>query len=66
MTSDGSHSYTFDAEGHIAAVDSGSTAQYVYNALSQRVRTVVGLTATEFVLNESGRCVSVWKGATRA
>jgi YD repeat-containing protein len=66
VTNDGSHVYTYDAEGHITAVDNGSTAAYVYNALNQRVRTVVGGATTEFVFNAAGQRVSVWNGATRA
>jgi YD repeat-containing protein len=54
-----SASYSYDAEGHIMAVDSGSAAQYVYNALGQRVRTVVGSTAAEFVFNAAGQRVSL-------
>jgi RHS repeat-associated protein len=66
MTNDGFHSYTYDAEGNITAVDGGSTAQYVYNALNQRVRTVVGSATTEFVFNASGQRVSEWNGTTHA
>jgi RHS repeat-associated protein len=66
MTNDGNHSYTYDAEGNITAVDGGSTASYVYNALNQRVRTVVGGTATEFVFNAAGQRVSEWNGTTHA
>ncbi|MDR3414043.1 MAG: hypothetical protein P4L87_24295, partial [Formivibrio sp.] len=66
MTYDGFHSYTYDAEGHITAVDSGQTATYVYNALNQRVRTVVGSTITEYVFNAAGQRVSEWNGTTRA
>ena len=47
MTYDGFHSYTYDAEGNITAIDGGATAQYVYNALNQRVRTVVGSSVTD-------------------
>ena len=47
-------------------MDSGSTAQYVYNALNQRVRTVVGSTATEFVFNANEQRVSAWNGSTKA
>ncbi|HMG86729.1 MAG TPA: RHS repeat-associated core domain-containing protein [Terracidiphilus sp.] len=65
LTNDGLHTYTYDAEGNITAVDGGGTAQYVYNALNQRVRTVVGSTATEFVFNANGQRVSVWNGSTR-
>ena len=51
MTSDGNHSYTYDADGHITAVDGGQTASYVYNALGQRVRTTVGSAITEYVFS---------------
>lgn len=63
-TSLGFHTYTYDAEGNITAVDGGSTATYVYNALNQRVRTVVGSTATEFNFNATGQRVSIWNGTT--
>jgi RHS repeat-associated protein len=62
---DGFHTYSYDGEGNIVSVDSGSTATYVYNALNQRVRTVVGSTITEFVFNASGQRVSVWNGSTK-
>jgi RHS repeat-associated protein len=66
MTYDGFHTYTYDAEGHITAVDNSATAQYVYNALNQRVRDIVGTTATEYVFNAAGQRVSEWNGTTRA
>jgi RHS repeat-associated protein len=66
MTNDGFHTYTYDAEGHITAVDGGQTATYVYNALNQRVSASVGGTATEYVFNAAGKRVSEWNGATRA
>jgi RHS repeat-associated protein len=64
MTNDGTHSYTYDAEGNIVTVDVGSTATYVYNALNQRVRTLVGSAATEFVFNAGGQRVSEWNAST--
>jgi YD repeat-containing protein len=66
MTSDNFHTYTYDAEGNITAVDSGTTASYVYNAINQRARAVVGSTATESIFNLSGQRVSEWNGTTRA
>jgi hypothetical protein len=60
MTYDGFHSYTYDAEGNITAIDGGATAQYVYNALNQRVRTVVGSSVTEIVFNANGQRISTW------
>ncbi len=41
-------------------VDNGSTAQYTYNALNQRVSTTVGATVTNFVFNAGGQRVSIW------
>lgn len=66
MTNDGFHTYTYDAEGHITAVDRGQTATYVYNALNQRVQTTVGGTVTNYVYNAAGQRVSEWNGATNA
>jgi len=40
MTSDGRHSYTFNAEGMITAVDGGDI-QYIYDADGNRVRKIV-------------------------
>jgi len=64
MTYDTFHSYTFDAEGNITAVDGGQTAQYVYNAQNQRVSATVGSTITEYVFSAAGQRVSEWNGAT--
>jgi RHS repeat-associated protein len=66
LTNDGFHTYTYDAEGNVTAVDSGSTAKYVYNALNQRVSATVGSTVTEFLFNASGQRASEWNGATHA
>ena len=64
MSNDSFHTYTYDAEGNLTQVDGGATAQYVYNALNQRVRTVVGSTAREFVFNLNGQRVSIWDGTS--
>jgi RHS repeat-associated protein len=63
MTNDGTHSYTYDANGNITAVDGGSTATYTYDALNHRVQTVIGSATTEFLFNANGQRVSVWNGA---
>jgi RHS repeat-associated protein len=65
LTNDGSHSYTYDAEGNITKVDGGATATYTYDALNHRVRTAVGSTAIELIFNASGQRVSTWNGTTR-
>jgi RHS repeat-associated protein len=45
--------------------DGGNTT-YAYNALNQRVRTVVGSATTDFVFDASGERVSEWNAATHA
>ncbi len=65
MTNDGYHSYTYDADGNITAVD-GTTDTYVYNALNQRVSSIVSGTTTEYVFNANGKRVSEWNGSGHA
>ena len=60
LTSDGAHSYVYDAEGNVVQVDGGSTAKYTYNALNQRVRIDQNGGANEFVFNLNGQRVSYW------
>ena len=43
MTSDGAHSYTWDARNHLAQMDAGATASFVYDALGRRAsKTILG------------------------
>ena len=63
MTNDTVHTYKYDAEGNIITVDNGSTAQYTYNALNQRVQTVTSVGTREFVYNLAGQRVSIWNGS---
>jgi RHS repeat-associated protein len=51
-------------EGNITAVDDGSTAQYVYDALNDRVQTVANGATTGFIFNPNGQRVSEWSGNT--
>jgi YD repeat-containing protein len=44
MTHDASHSYTYDAENRVTAVDAGSTANYYYDAQGYRVHQLIGTT----------------------
>ena len=65
MTRNGTHTYAHNAEGRILFVDGGSTAQYVYNALSQRVREALnGSVANEYAFNAAGQRVAEWTGDT--
>jgi len=54
LTSDGSHTYAYDAEGRIAQVDGGSTATYVYDAEGRRVRKTTGGTSVDFLYDLAG------------
>ena len=40
LTSDGTHSYTWDAEGRNTQIDGGTSAKIVYNALGQMVNNL--------------------------
>jgi RHS repeat-associated protein len=60
VTSDGFHSYTYDAEGNVLQVDGGSTAQYVYDALNRRVRVQTANSTYEYLFDYAGRRISSW------
>jgi RHS repeat-associated protein len=66
LTSDGFHSYTYDAEGDILQVDGGATAKYAYDALNHRIREDVGSKLTEFVYNSAGQRISYWNATNTA
>ena len=63
MTYDGFHHYTYDAENRITAVDSGSTASYVYNENGQRVRKNTGSSFTEYIYGPNGAVQAEWDGS---
>jgi YD repeat-containing protein len=59
MIHDGAHSYTYDAENRITAVDGGSTANYYYDAQGYRVHHLLGTTSTlEYLYDLHGNVVS--------
>jgi RHS repeat-associated protein len=60
MTSDGIHSYTYDAEGNVTEVDGGGTGQYVYDALNRRVRVQNSSGTNEYLFDYAGRRTSTW------
>jgi RHS repeat-associated protein len=65
VTNNGFHTYTYDADGNVTAVDGGA-AQYVYNALNQRVQAATIGGVRNFVFNQSGQRASEWDGNTHA
>jgi RHS repeat-associated protein len=66
MTNDTSHAYTYDAEGNITTVDAGTAASYLYNALNQRVQTIVASAPRNIVFNAAGQRVTIWNANTGA
>ena len=66
MTNDGFHTYTYDAEGNIIAVDGGGTATYVYDALNHKVREQQPSQTAEYVFDAAGRVTSNWTSPTVA
>ncbi len=45
LTSDGSHTYTWDARNHLVAIDGGSTASFTYDPFGRRIsKTIYGIT----------------------
>jgi RHS repeat-associated protein len=49
VTSDGAHTYQYDAENRLVTVDSGATAQYAYDYQNRRVKKVAGGNITLYV-----------------
>ena len=58
-TGDGTHTYTYDAEGRVSQVDGGTTGTYLYDAEGRRVRktTVAGGTV-DFLYDLAGHEIS--------
>jgi RHS repeat-associated protein len=56
MYYDGTNAYTYDAEGNVTGVSGNTNAQYVYDALNQRVRITPGSgDPNEFIFNAGGQ-----------
>ena len=66
MIHDASHSYSYDAEGHITKVDGGSTATYVYDVNSRRIEQLTphggfaGALQIHFWYDTDGRIRTTW------
>jgi RHS repeat-associated protein len=59
MTSDGVHSYTYDAENRLTKVDGGAT-NYIYDPAGQRALKNVGGAWTEYFYDLSGNVHGEW------
>lgn len=65
MTSDGTHSYTWDAQNHLKQIDAGTSASFVYDPFGRRKsKTVAGITTT--LLYDETNPVQEQIGATTA
>jgi RHS repeat-associated protein len=62
VTNDGSHSYTYDAEGRVLQVDSGNTATYIYNENGQRVHKTTSSGWTEYYYGPNDQVQSEYNG----
>jgi RHS repeat-associated protein len=65
MTSDGAHSYTWDARNHLKQIDAGMTASFVYDPFGRRSSKTISGTATSF-LYDSANAVQEIIGANTA
>ncbi len=53
-TGDGTHTYTYDAEGRVSQVDGGTTASYLYDAEGRRVRKTTSSGNVDFTYDLAG------------
>src|SRR5499427_5671096 len=53
MTSDGTHSYTWDARNRLSQIDSGNTASFSYDAFGRRTSKTVLSTQTGFLYDRA-------------
>jgi len=58
LLSDGQHTYTYDAEGHIIKVDGGQTATYIYDGGGQRVQKITATTSSSFLYDPDGHVIA--------
>jgi RHS repeat-associated protein len=64
MTNDGSHTYTYDAENHLIAVDGGATASYIYDPDGRRTAKTTGGTTTSYVYDLAGNVLFETQGTS--
>jgi len=65
MTSDGTHSYTWNARNQLKLIDAGTTASFVYDPFGRRVNKAILGTSTSFVF-DGGNVVQELSGTTPA
>ena len=58
LLNDGVHSYTYDAESRIVAVDGGGTATYVYDAEGRRVQKTTAGGTVSYIYDIAGEQVA--------
>jgi RHS repeat-associated protein len=58
MTADGSHTYTYDAENRLIAVDGGSAATYLYDAEGHRVIKSTPAAWRSYIYDATGSVVA--------
>jgi RHS repeat-associated protein len=65
LTADGNHTYFYDAENRLTAVDGGNTAAYIYDALGRRVhKTLPGGDTVDYLYNLDGNVIGEWQVLT--
>jgi RHS repeat-associated protein len=63
---DGSHTYTYDAENRMVAVDNGNTASYFYDAESRRVQATTSGGSQDFLFDLQGKAITAIRGSDGA
>ncbi len=66
MTSDGTHSYAWDARNHLKQIDSGTTASFIYDPLGRRISKNILGTATSFLYDGANAVQEVIGGSNTA
>jgi RHS repeat-associated protein len=63
LLNDGLHSYTYDGENRLIAVDNGQSATYLYNPAGQRISKTTPSGTSEFLYDSAGRMVTEVSGS---
>ena len=66
MTSDGTHSYTWDSRNRLAKIDNGSSASFTYDPFGRRVGKKVFGTSTSFLFDSANTIQEVIGGTNTA